>query len=303
MTLTFKNIYASSNGIEMPKQKVTVSRQQLPGWAIRMVKLARGAGLRLLDPPDYLLRIVSGKRDLPSLYLRRYVGPLSSFETSGAEFVAYLKLIANLASYESILDVGCGCGLIALGLRNYLSKEGRYLGLDIHKPSISWCQRAIQDKYPHFTFELIDVHNVTYNPGGKHPAENYAFPVANASFDVVLLKSVFTHMRPAEVENYLREVARVLKPNGRCLATLFLFDADPTQEAKNGYTNLTFQFGDNDWRYEYKNSSDTAIAYSRRFTLNALAKQGLLLSRLLPGTWRNRQHGISYQDMLLIEKS
>jgi ubiquinone/menaquinone biosynthesis C-methylase UbiE len=38
------------------------------------------------------------------------------------------------------------------------------------------------------------------------------------------MKSLFTHIRPAEVENYLREMARVLKPGGRCLAAFFMLN-------------------------------------------------------------------------------
>lgn len=277
-------------------------RQKLPGWIIRTARFARQASLRAFEPLDYLARIVNGKRDLPPFYLRRYVGPLSSFEASGSEFAAYLKLLARLAPHESLLDIGCGCGLVALNLRGYLSASGKYLGLDIHPPSIRWCRRTIQARYPHFRFERIDVRSPTYNPGGTHRAETYILPVGDASIDVVLLKSVFTHMRPAEVGNYLGEVGRVLKPGGRSLATFFLFDTDPTQEAKNGQTNLTFQFGDGVYRYEYKESQDSAIAHSRTLILDLLAAHGLALQRCLPGSWRDRHNGISYQDILLIEK-
>jgi len=81
---------------------------------------------------DRLVRAANGKRDLPPIHLRRYVGPLRSFESLGAEFVAYLKLVARLAPHESLLDIGCGCDLIALGLQDYLSTTGAYVGLDIH---------------------------------------------------------------------------------------------------------------------------------------------------------------------------
>ena len=40
--------------------------------------------------------------------------------------------------------------------------------------------------------------------------------------DVAFLTSVFTHMLPEDVEHYLDELARVLKPGGRTLITWFL---------------------------------------------------------------------------------
>ena len=40
---------------------------------------------------DYAVRALNCKADLPPLHLRRYVGPLGSFESSGAEFMGYLR--------------------------------------------------------------------------------------------------------------------------------------------------------------------------------------------------------------------
>ena len=288
--------------VEMTPLQSGWHRQQLPAWAIQVARLAREVALRLIDPLDRLVRAANGKRDLPPIHLRRYVGPLRSFESSGAEFVAYLKLVARLAPHESLLDIGCGCGLIALGLQDYLSTSGAYVGLDIHKPSIRWCQRAIQNGRPQFRFDWIDVRNATFHPRGAARAENYVLPVSDAAVDVVLLKSVFTHMRPAEVENYLRETARALKPGGRCLLTAFLFEADPTIEARYGRTPLTFRFGDATWRYEYAASPDTAIAYSQSFMVRVLSQQGFMIQNVLPGLWRDQQRGLSYQDLLLVEK-
>src|SRR5262249_6440676 len=53
----------------------------------------------------------------------------------------------------------------------------------------------------------------------------FVFPYADASFDFVFLTSVFTHMLPAEVAQYLREVRRVLRPAGRCPAAFFFLHA------------------------------------------------------------------------------
>ena len=57
-------------------------------------------------------------------------------------------------------------------------------------------------------------------------AEKLDFP--DATFDFVCATSVFTHMLPAGVANYLREIRRVLRPGGRCLATFFVLRSDLT---------------------------------------------------------------------------
>jgi ubiquinone/menaquinone biosynthesis C-methylase UbiE len=268
---------------------------------INLLRWCRHVALLSLAPLDYLSRFVNDKRDLPPLHLRRYVGPLRSFESSGAEFMSYLRLLAALQPDERVLDIGCGCGQMALYLRDYLDSSGSYVGVDIHGPSISWCQRKLARG--NFRFERIDVHNEAYNPAGLHRAEVYRFPFADASFDVILLKSVFTHMRPPEVSNYLGEVARLLKTGGRCLVTFFLLNADQATLVRNGQNALSFAYGEGVWRYRYEHSPESAIAYDEAYVTDLLKTFGLRLKdRTHYGTWTGRKDGLSFQDMLLLEK-
>jgi hypothetical protein len=72
--------------------------------------------------------------------------------------------------------------------------------------SDEWCQGNISSKYPNFRFQLADVYNTEYNPGGTHRASEYESPYEDESFDFVILTSAFTHMLPEEVSNYLSEI-------------------------------------------------------------------------------------------------
>ena len=274
----------------------------MTGATIKLLRAIRHAGLFALAPLDYVSRLLKGKKDLPPLHLRRYVGPLRSFESSGADFMGYLLSIAGLQPYERILDIGCGCGQMALQLQDYVAETGRYVGVDIHRPSIDWCQKKIASRRRNFQFAHVDVRNLTYNPGGIHPAETYRLPFADGSFDVVLLKSVFTHMRPAEVSNYLGEVARLLNGDGRCLATFFLLNDEQAALAGEGANTLTFGYGEGVWRYRYEHSPESAIAYEESFVMQLLAEHGLAVRRSMYGTWCGRKDGLSYQDILLLEK-
>lgn len=98
---------------------------------------------------------------------------------------------------------------MAAPLAAYLSKEGSYEGLDIVVQAVRWCSENITPRYPNFRFVHADIYNKSYNPEGKITAHQYAFPYGEASFDFVFLTSVFTHMLPADVENYLHQVSRV----------------------------------------------------------------------------------------------
>jgi SAM-dependent methyltransferase len=249
---------------------------------------------------DYVARVVKGKSELPPLYLRRYVGPLRSFESSGAEFMGYLRSLAGLRPSERVLDIGCGCGQMALHLKSYLDEEGGYVGVDIHRPSISWCRQKIARRHKNFRFAHIDVRSLAYNPNAAQRAEAYRFPFEDRSFDLILLKSVFTHMRPPEVSNYLSEVARLLKSDGRCLATFFLLNDEQAALASRGANDLAFDFGEGEWRYVHQHSPESAVAYDESFVMQLLEKYGLAVEKKIYGRWSGREDGLSYQDILII---
>src|SRR5215212_1429227 len=124
----------------------------------------------------------------------------------------------RLRDSESILDVGCGNGQISRALTRILAGTGRYDGIDVHRQSVAWLQDRYRG-YPHFHFHHIDVHNVMYNPDGQQSGEKFQLAFPSNTFDVVLLKSVFTHMLPPDVRSYMKEISRVLRPGGRAAMT------------------------------------------------------------------------------------
>ena len=253
-------------------------KQTLSRRSVNLLRACRHFGYLALWPFDYLSRVVNNKTDFPPLHLRRYVGPLRTFESSGAEFMTYLRLLIELQPAERVLDVGCGCGLMALYLKDYLHEAGSYGGVDLHSPSVNWCAKHISSLRPDFQFRHIDVRSLAYNPKGKYSADDFNFPYESRSFDVILFKSVFTHLRPAEVENYLKEASRLLKVDGRCLATFFLLNHEQELLAAKASNTLKFSFGDEQWRYVYKHSPESACAYDETFILSLLKKFDLTLA-------------------------
>ena len=140
------------------------------------------------------------------------------------EWSMLLRVYGAIARDGAVLEIGCGLGRIAFPLRYILRDEGSYTGFDIVPKKIDFLTRTFTAAHPNFQFRLADVHNTFYNPGGRLRTEEYRFPLADASVDLVYAASVFTHMVPEGTAHYLRESARVLRPGGRCVFSFFLLD-------------------------------------------------------------------------------
>jgi SAM-dependent methyltransferase len=163
-----------------------------------------------------------GKRlPIPPREMRDLIGGLEPehFDNpSGDPIYPYLPDDA----YASVLDFGCGCGRVARQLIQQRRRPGRYLGVDLHRGMIAWCQRELAPRAPGFRFEYHDIHSPGLNPDGEHRV--LPLPAADGEFSLVNAISVFTHCLQDQAEFYLGEAARVLRADGFLHATWFLFD-------------------------------------------------------------------------------
>jgi SAM-dependent methyltransferase len=225
------------------------------------------------------------------------------FVKIGQEFKNYFIELANLQPSYRVLDVGCGIGRMAIPLTNYLSKEGEYWGFDIVKKGIEWCQSRISPKFSNFHFQHSDVYNKHYNPNGKVQAQNFQFPFDDESFDFVFLTSVFTHMLPSDLENYLSEISRVLKTEGKCLITFFILNEESENLVCSGRSTLDFLYKIQDCLTISENDPEAAIAYREEFVLRLFKKYGLkIVQPIHYGYWCKRDTFLTYQDMIIATK-
>jgi SAM-dependent methyltransferase len=192
----------------------------------------------------------SGDRD-PLIPPRR-MGLPSHVPVLGERLVRALAGAGGLGPNGDVLDIGCGPGRVAAPLTRYLSAEGRYEGFDVVPKSVRWCRRRIHQRHPNFNFQLANLHNRQYNPGGAVAAEEYRFPYPDGSFDAALAASLFTHLQPFESEHYLREAARVLRPSGRLLSSWFLLNAESEELIAAGRARRPGMFDDKPLRLEYE---------------------------------------------------
>ncbi len=238
---------------------------------------------------------------LPPKDLRLSVG--GSFKAIGTEFLRYFIELADLQPDEAVLDVGCGVGRMAVPLTQYLSDRGSYEGFDIVESGITWCQRVISPRYPNFQFQRADLYNHYYNPTGQALANTYRFPYSEDGFNFVFLTSVFTHILPDGIENYLREIHRVLKPGGRVLVTVFLLNSDSLAGLESGRSTLELPEIFETYRLADKAFPESAVAYEERFFLGLAERVGFSINYpIYYGSWCGREDFLSVQDILLMTK-
>lgn len=223
------------------------------------------------------------------------------FEAIGSEFANYFKEIGHLKPRESILEVGCGIGRMAVPLMDYLDKDGSYEGFDIIAEGIRWCQKNITTKAPHFRFQWADVYNYSYNPTGKVKAAEYTFPCESGCFDFVILTSVFTHMLSGDLEHYMSEISRVLKPGGRSFVTYFILNDKSRALIAEGVSRLLFKYRqpDGSWVADPQNP-EISVAYPESYLQELYTRHRMEISRpVYYGNWCGREEFLSYQDIIL----
>lgn len=252
---------------------------------ITVLRKTRTALQVLYEPIDALTRFVNYKKGYPPLWIRQKVGSLNDFEGSGGEYMAYLKLLCGLQPGMSVLDIGCGCGLMCLPLNeNPTLPEyiypGSYIGVDIDKTQIDWCKRY-----------LMDMGNVSFGTSIQE--------LPKGVFDVVLCKSLFTHLYLGEAEEYLQWIKEGLKPSGVCLATFFLYrDTDKLvgryrfkHPSVNGHVF-----------YERASKPRLAVAYDAELFPSMKALEGLVIDNIHYGSWRGDNKGLSFQDIVILRR-
>jgi SAM-dependent methyltransferase len=255
---------------------------------LRYVRDALGATLRGEPPiPNPRLRLPAGRAD---------------FTVVGRQLLQILIDIGGLRPEERVLDVGCGPGRVARGLVGYLSPAGSYEGFDVVPQAIAWCRQKIAPRHPNFRFTHVDIRNDMYNPKGSIEPSTFAFPYSSDEFDLVFLFSVFTHMLPVDVDRYLGEIRRVLRPGGRCLMTFFLLTEASEEAMREGRATRTFPHQAVGYRSGSIKVHERAVAYGEEVVRRAIDRVGLRVREpILHGSWAGGRAPLG-QDIVVVLK-
>jgi ubiquinone/menaquinone biosynthesis C-methylase UbiE len=114
--------------------------------------------------------------------------------------------LARLAEGESVLDVGCGTGTLAIAAQSRVGTLGKVTGIDASAEMIARANKKAGKKGVEVNFQT---------------AAAQSLPFQDAAFDVVLSTVMLHHLPDDARARCIREIRRVLRPGGRFLAIDF----------------------------------------------------------------------------------
>jgi ubiquinone/menaquinone biosynthesis C-methylase UbiE len=168
---------------------------------------------------------------LPPRHMTRHGGKTDADHVRSAkEIVRRVSELCGLTPDHRVLDIGCGAGRFLIGMQATFGDFRQYLGLDVRRQVIDWAQSALAEPSGRVSFEWLDVQNARYNRKGSSLPGKRVFPVDDASFDVLTLFSVFSHMTLEDIDVYLYEFRRVMAPGGKVYCTGFFEEDVPDWE-------------------------------------------------------------------------
>src|SRR5689334_17643444 len=117
-----------------------------------------------------------------------------------------LLQLARLGAGESVLDIGCGTGTLAIAARRSVGPAGSVAGVDASPQMVARARRKAATASVDVAFQI---------------AAADALPFPDATFDAVLSTTVFHCLTDDARSPAIREMHRVLKRGGRLLLVDF----------------------------------------------------------------------------------
>ena len=110
--------------------------------------------------------------------------------------------LAHLSTGERVLDVGCGTGTLAIGVKRQVGETGVVHGVDASAGMIALASKKAEARGAAVDFQT---------------AAAQALPFDDSSFDAVLCTMVMHHLPRDQRPQAVAEMGRVLRPGGRLL--------------------------------------------------------------------------------------
>ncbi len=137
-------------------------------------------------PPDYLIY-----ESFQINYKKYYLDSIETAKWLANHFKRHIE-IKNV----KILDWGCGPARIIRHLPKIIGNDSEYHGTDYNEKTINWCSQNLK--------------GISFN----HNTIHADLPYSKNYFDIIYGISIFTHLSKRMHVDWLKELTRILKPNG-----------------------------------------------------------------------------------------
>jgi SAM-dependent methyltransferase len=224
------------------------------------------------------------------------------FIKTGARLLKRFVRLGQLQPHHQVLDIGSGIGRAAIPLTGYLDQRGGYEGFDVVELGVRWCTEQITRRYPNFRFTYVPLANDLYREDGSDAA-SFRFPYEDNRFDFAIANSLFTHMLPEEVGNYLGEIRRVLKPGGKCFATFFILN-ETSKKLMEKQPEFRFRYDYGHYFLFDEKVKSANVGYEEGFLQKMTEDNGLHIAGTYYGFWpgRPQRECEDFQDFLILQK-
>jgi len=228
------------------------------------------------------------------------VDPPSEFaDETGIGLANFCRDKLGLAPDGRLLDIGCNYGRLAIALGDYLDNGGgEYEGFDPQREHVLWARQNWMPRHRSTSLHIANIRNRIYNPDGALSPTEFRFPYQDGRFDVVVAHSLFPYLLPEEFEHYTAEIARVLKPGGRLLATFFLMDEEAREITRSLPEPHCFRYRTGPITTTGPNRGGLG-AYEEKYLRQVLREKGIEIGQPIHGSWRGRAGGGFWEDSLV----
>lgn len=120
--------------------------------------------------------------------------------------VSNVSIYAAIEKGDTVLDLGCGCGLDILIAAEKTGSKGKVIGIDFSEEMIKTAEGAVRQSG-----------QSRYNNISLHRADAEGIPLPDGSIDAALVNGIF-NLNPLREKIFL-ELARVVKKGGRVYAS------------------------------------------------------------------------------------
>ena len=139
---------------------------------------------------------------------------------------AHLRSALALSRGETVVDVGCGTGLLCAEMANEVGSSGRVIGVDLSAPMLALAKSRCAD-HPQIELHHGDIHHL---------------PVEDAAADALACMQVLLFV--TDVTPTLLEFYRALAPNGRLVIVETDWRSAVLNTSDKDLTHRLFEFWD-----------------------------------------------------------